>query len=405
MVYVKQGSSTNLFATFQDVIGVETASSTTPKITIIHVDNTGSTITDVDNQDMTLVSGTTGQYYYTWGVSSSAYTGSYSITYSGTVSGKSLSANETITVLESGTSPESGDNYCTTLQAVRFSGIGVEVQKELLGVGDSTEDSYDTKNGNIINSSYKLYYGASNDLLELIEDDDFYLSLDDGRILLTPTGVTKVDEKNIYIDYTYSPKHSNSLLTSYLPIVDSEVDKLTNNHWGSAKDSVQYFDGYDDGYPRTDRPFGEDIDNHPELVLKYKGVNSITSVEFLDYQGNTMTTLDSDEYRIMTDDDYQESRLIILRPLINGTANIKVTFNSGYTNVPNLVQELASYVAGKMALVNISGGSYKDVSTYSIGSKSFSIGMIYINVESSLKRIQERIDDILNMLGGNLGCA
>jgi len=57
------------------------------------------------------------------------------------------------------------------------------VQKELLGVGDGTEDSYDTKNGNIINSSYKLYYGASNDLLELVEDDDFYLSLDDGRSL------------------------------------------------------------------------------------------------------------------------------------------------------------------------------------------------------------------------------
>ena len=100
MSYVKQGASTNIFATFQNVEGVETASSTIPKITITHVDLADNTITDVDNQDMTLITDSTGQYYYTWNIDSNAYTGSYLATMSGTMDSNIITGTDTIIVIK-----------------------------------------------------------------------------------------------------------------------------------------------------------------------------------------------------------------------------------------------------------------------------------------------------------------
>ena len=406
MSYVIQGTTTNLFATFQDVEGVETVA-TTPTVTVIHVDNAGDTITDVNAAAMTLISGTTGQYFYAWAVADDAYEGSYLVTYSGTVTGKVVTATESITVLDSGTTPGvSTTYYATTLQITRFAGIGVEVQKENLGTGDGTEDSYDTENGSIVADSYTVYYGTSNDLTELTETDDYILSKDDGRILLTGPGVTKVSGSVIYIDYTYSPKQSDTILASYLPMASAEADKLTANYWGEVKTSYQYFDGYASGYVHTDAPFGTQMADQPEFQLKWSGVKTITSVEFLDNTGAVQNDIDAEYIRLITDDDYQDGRVIITAGSIpNGKNNVKITYTHGYTTTPVLIQELASLLGGVRALVNISGGSYKDVSTYSLGRKSFSIGQVYVNIESSIKQMKLRAKEITEELGEKFGCA
>jgi len=402
MVIAQQGTDTVLFVTFQNVEGVETAA-TSPTITITHIKD--GTVVDVNAEAMTLVSGTTGQYYYTWTISATAYIGNYSVAYAGTVESKSATASETISVIK-GTSLPDLDYYNTTLQAARYAGIGVAVEKENLGTGDNVEDSYDTAFGNILATSYTISYGDadSNSLTALIETDDYSISKDDGRILLTSAGVTKVNAKVIYIDYTYSPKQSNTVLLTYLPMAQAEVDKITGNYWGDPKTSVQYFDGYRSGYPQTDKPYGEQIEEYPEYTLKYAGVSSITSVLFLDRSGNTDTTLDSDQYRIFTDDDFQESRLLINTTIPNGKANIQVTMVHGYDSVPVLIQELASYITGMMALVNISGGSYKDISTYSFPEGSVSIGQVYVNIRESIDQMKKRIEAISLELGSNFDC-
>lgn len=408
MSYVIQGTTTNLFATFQDVEGVETAA-TTPTVTVIHVDAAGDTITDVNAAAMTLISGTTGQYFYAWDVASDAYEGSYLVTYSGTVTGKVVTATESITVLDSGTTPGvSTTYYATTLQIARFAGIGVEVQKETLGTGDGAEDSYDTKFGSIVAESYLITFGASgsNDLTELSETNDYVLSKDDGRILLTGTGVTKVDGSTIYIDYTYSPKQSDTILASYLPMSSAEADKLTNNYWGEVKSSTQHFDGASDGYVHTDRPFGTQVMQQPEFELRWSSVQTITSVEFLDNTGAVQNDIDAEYIRLITDDEYQDGRVIITAGSIpNGKNNVQITYTHGYTETPVLIQELAALLGGMRALVNISGGSYKDVSTYSLGRKSFSIGQVYVNIESSIKQMKLRVQEITESLGYRFGCA
>ena len=296
-----------------------------------------------------------------------------------------------------------GTNYCITLQIARFCGLGVEVQAENLGTGDNSETSYNTKHGNVLDDSYKLYYGASgsNDTTDLVISTDYSIVKDSGAILLTSAGKTKVNAKVIYIDYTYSPKQSDTVLATYIPGASREAEKLTNDYYGSEQTSIEYFDGHDSGYPHTDRPFGEQIDPIHEFELSKKSITGITTVEFLDNVGDVDTTVDSDYI------SYSDNGRVILTANTppNGKRNIKITFTHGEDAVPALIQELSALIAGKMALVNISGGSYKDISTYSLGRKSFSIGQIYVNIDNSIKQMQKRIDAIVSGLGFKYSCA
>lgn len=297
-------------------------------------------------------------------------------------------------------------SYPTTLEIVRWSGLGSEVELETLGTGNGTLTSYDVANGNIIDNSYTLFYGASdsNKLTTLVEGTDYQIALDDGRIELFVSATTTISTDLIYITYTHSPKQSDTVLVSYFDAIVGEVEKDTCNYWGTAKTTIQYYDGYDSGYPQTDKPFGTQIDPQPEFELDNQGINSITSVIFLDRQGNVERTLDSTEYKIVTDDDGNESRVVVLTTIPNGKMNVKITYVHGYTEVPALTNELAALIGGVMALVNISGGSYNSISVYQIGRKNFSLGEVYINVRESIDQIEKRIDKLAIDLGGNFFC-
>jgi len=300
----------------------------------------------------------------------------------------------------------SGTIYCTTLQVARYAGIGVAIELENLGTGDNSNDSFDLDNGNVLAGSYTVKYGASdsNNLNTMTESTDYTLDKDSGSLVLTSAGVTKLGKDVLYISYTYSTGQSDTVLSTYLEPASREVDKLTWNYWGTNKTSYEYFDGYDSGYPQTDEPFGTQIESYPEFRLKYGGVSSITSVLFLDREGNTDTTLDSDDYRIITDDDMQESRLLINKTIPNGKANVKVTYVHGYSSVPALIQELTALVAGVMSFVNVTGGSYDAITSWTIGRKGFTQGEQWVNIREVLSQMKARIDSILEHYGRNYAC-
>lgn len=300
-----------------------------------------------------------------------------------------------------------GNTYCSTpLEVAQISGIGIAIQLEELGTGDGANRSFDTENPNILQDSYTVYYGESgnnsNQLSILEEGTDYQIAIDDGRIYLFESGVTKLSTNLLYISYTYSPQQSNTVLVNYLTKAGVEVEKITGNYWGSPKQSIEYFDGYTSGYPQTDKPYGNQIENLPEFELKNKGVSVSTTptVEFLDFTGSVSGDVDS------TYVQWDEDGRILVGPytIPNGKRNVKITYTHGYDETPELIQELCALVSGLMALVNISGGSYKDVSTYTLGRKTFSIGQVYVNIESSIKQMNARIESILDMVGRNYWC-
>lgn len=292
--------------------------------------------------------------------------------------------------------------YCTTKQLVDYSGLGVEVQLENLGTGDASTKSFNSKFGNIIDTTPVLYYGTTtgaNNLNIMIEGTDYQIALNDGRVFLFESGLTKLSTDILYLSYVYSPRHSDSLLATYLPKANNEVDRRTGNYWGVVKSNTQYFDGYTSGYSHTDRPYGITQPDLPEFELDEKGVQSITSISFLDNTGTVSSTVDSDYIRFS-----EEGRVLVgFATIPNGKRNVQIIFTHGYSTTPENIQELTALIGGLMSLVNISGGSYKDISTYSVGRKSFSIGQIYVNVRESINQMKNRIDTILENMGYNYG--
>jgi len=406
MTIFERDSTGTLYATFVDINGDAYVPSDA-KIRIIHIAG-GSEIEDVPLTAMTQIN-TTNQFYFNWDIADDAYLGEYLITYTATIDTYPSTNTETVQVMiDQNPTPAPGTYYATTLQITRYAGIGVEVQVESLGTGDGTENSYNAENGNIVGSSYSIFYGdvGSNELGELVETTHYSIDKDSGAILLTTTGVNLVNGKSIYISYTYSPKQSDTVLETYLAPSQVEAEKLTANYWGPIKTSIQYFDGYSSGYVHTDAPFGTDITDQPEFELKYSGIKTVEAVEFLDNTGDVQNDVEAEYIRLMIDDEYQDGRVIVTAGSIpNGKNNVRITYTHGYDSTPDLVQEMIALLGGVRALVNISGGSYKDVSTYSLGRKSFSIGQVYVNIESSIKQMKLRVKEITEELGEKFGCA
>ena len=83
----------------------------------------------------------------------------------------------------------------------------------------------------------------------------------------------------------------------------------------------------------------------------------------------------------------------------NGVRNIRVDYTYGMSSTPSYITELSVLTASVKAYVNLSGGSYDDATSYTLGSKSVTIGEVYINIERVIKEFKNRINEIYAMIG------
>ena len=174
--------------------------------------------------------------------------------------------------------------YTDTLQVVRVSGIGVPISNEYLGDGNDIEDSFDLNNGNVIANSYVLTCAESdsNVFTDLIDVTDYVLDLDKGNLVLTVAGIAALGTKKLYINYTYSPKASNTLIESFFNAVDGEVEKTTGSYWGEPKPFTEYFDGrLSHTYPSSDEPYARQYDEPDCVNVKNRNVVSLDGAYFL----------------------------------------------------------------------------------------------------------------------------
>ena len=289
--------------------------------------------------------------------------------------------------------------YTTTKKIVKYiSGLGVLVENEDLGTGDNANKSFDLANGNVIADTYTLKYGAtgndSNDLTTLTETTHYSVDKAAGLILLTAAGVTALGTNELYISYTHSPKMSDEVVETYIAGASAEVDKVTGNYWGAVTTTEEVSDGRDENpYPSTDNPYVTNYDEPDFIQLKYKSVQSITSIVFT--TGTSTRTLDSDNYR--WDDNGFITLLVDRLPL--GYLNVTTTYTHGYDSTPVLVCELATLLAAIRAYVNISGGSYDDATSFTLDKKQVSIGEAWVNIREVISQAQKRIVEIKNTLG------
>jgi len=288
--------------------------------------------------------------------------------------------------------------YSSTLRCVEYAGLDVKIYDESLGVGSLTVNSYDLSNPQVISDSYTLSYAAadSNSFTDLIETDDYSLDKNSGKVLLTSAGVTKVGTNVLYASYSHSPKINDDELAYFLLAAEEEVNQATGNYWGSVKSSTEYFDGHDTGkFVSTDRPFASDYDEPDSLVVRNKSVQSVTSVDFLGKDGSSDLSVDT------TYVDFYDYGEIILKSqrIPDGKKNVKVIYTHGYSTINPLIGELTCLYVAIMSYAKITGGSYDDATSFSLGRKSVSIGEVYVNVREAIKNYERRIDSLLLRLG------
>lgn len=289
--------------------------------------------------------------------------------------------------------------YTDTLQVVRVSGLGVAIENENVGTGNGLNKSFDLDKGNVIAGSYTLKCSATgydvNSFVTLVESTHYTINKDGGSILLTASGLTELSTKVLYADYTHSPKVSDTVLETYLAPAAEETDKITGNYWGEVKTTTsEVHDGREcNPYPETDQPYVTDYDDPDYIQLNNLSVQTITSIIFID--GTETRTLDSDNYRF--DEDGYITLTVDRLPL--GKLNIQVTYTHGYAATPESIKEITAILAGIRAYVNISGGSYDDATSFTLGRKAVTIGEAWVNIREVISQAKTRVKDLTHQYG------
>ena len=88
----------------------------------------------------------------------------------------------------------------------------------------------------------------------------------------------------------------------------------------------------------------------------------------------------------------------------NGTKNIRVNYEYGMATTPTLIAELSALYTSVRCLVNLSGGSYDDLTSINIGSKSYTVGEVYVNIREVIAQYKSRIEEIQGLMGGRADC-
>lgn len=83
----------------------------------------------------------------------------------------------------------------------------------------------------------------------------------------------------------------------------------------------------------------------------------------------------------------------------NGTNNLRIDYNYGHVTTPTYITELSIMTASVKSYINLSGGSYDDATSYTLGSKSVTIGEVYVNIREVISQFKKRIDEIYAMIG------
>jgi len=125
----------------------------------------------------------------------------------------------------------------------------------------------------------------------------------------------------------------------------------------------------------------------------------MTSLEFLNDDGSVETELtENDDYHVWNDTG--KIRLITNTiPVGKGKKKVKAVYQYGASSAPVTVRELCATLAGINALVNLTGGSYDDVTSFTLGPLSVGVGEPYFNMKAAIMEMRKSTKRLFNSIG------
>ena len=133
------------------------------------------------------------------------------------------------------------------------------------------------------------------------------------------------------------------------------------------------------------------------IFLDKRPIQSITSMVSYDKTDTAVITWTSDDYwvdldigtiRLKTDEFAQQNH------------RVKVIYTYGYVTVPTNIRNLVGNIAAMRAITQQIGGTYDDVTSYSLPSGvSIGVGEPYTNMREALTRLEKANTEILKAIG------
>ena len=300
--------------------------------------------------------------------------------------------------------------YATSKQILDLIGLSNNVNHENIGTGDSSNKDFNLDNENVVSDSYTVYYGISgeNSFTDLVETEDYVLDKPKGKIRLTDTGISKLASKVLYIKYVWCEPFNDTEVLNQEVFAKAEVDKLTGRKWDTATDFSELMDYFKQRtsaehtiYERSetsDEYAGEDF-----VVVSnaYVPLASVSKIEFYDKDGDEDTTAELDSTNYPDEWEWYSYGKILFKDLnlAKGYKKVKVTGTYGQETTPALVTELTCWMTGLRLYMNLSGGSYNDVTSYSLGGVAISVGEPYINIKEFMTQANRRIEQLIRIIG------
>lgn len=140
------------------------------------------------------------------------------------------------------------------------------------------------------------------------------------------------------------------------------------------------------------------------LILEHKGISDVT-VEFR----LNITPDESGEYNWSEKSegfDYQvipRGRIkLFTYPAVQTPYNyqdIRVSGTYGQTDIPTPIEQLCKYLSAIRIFVHITGGSYNDVTSWSLGEYNEALGEPYTNLRETVKMLKVEIDRLIEETG------
>lgn len=299
--------------------------------------------------------------------------------------------------------------YATTKQVLDLIGLSNNINQETVGTGNSSSTSYDLDHENVIASSYTLYFGAagSNDFTDLTETEDYTIDKEKGKILLTSGGLSTLGTNVLYAKYVWCEVFNDTEVAAQIVFADTEVDLMTDRKWDTATAFTEEFD-YEEILKVSDYLIyatTEDRDTEKlgmnYVISSYKPLASITKIEFYGEDGSELTAAELDDGDYPGEWEFFSWGKVAFKDYAptTGFKKVKLTGTYGLANTPNNITELSCWLTGLRLYMNLSGGSYNDVTSYSMGGVTIGVGEPYFNIREFMIQANKRIEQLMRWTG------
>lgn len=170
-----------------------------------------------------------------------------------------------------------------------------------------------------------------------------------------------------------------------------EIEELYGRSFGAVVSVTEWKD-FNRSPSESFSPGEENI-----LLLDKRPIVAITSVKVYDVDGNLVETLAASDYWV-----YEKEGYIVLKTktVAEQRRRIQVVYTHGTAKPPRSIRKLVSQMAAIMVLVKQMGGTYDDVTSYSLPTGiSVGVGEPYMNMYKTLEMLGNEVKETLNTVG------